>query len=197
MSLRLFLSLFSFLVVFACERDAPLPKPRTYPRVIYPEKTYQVFDTSFCNMTFEYPDYARIEKDSRSLQGINLHPCWFDVYIPRFNCRLHCSYYEIGKGKDFEELKADAFELADWHNKKANYIDELVIDRGRNMQGIAFVMEGPAATPMQFYLTDGERHFFRGSLYFNTQIRPDSLAPLYDFVQEDVLHMIETFDWKD
>ena len=29
--------------------------------------------------------------------------------------------------KDLDRLRNDAFRLADWHNKRANYIDEILI----------------------------------------------------------------------
>lgn len=66
----------------------------------------------------------------------------------------------------------------------------------RGLSGFAFEMKGPAASPFQFFLSDSTNHFFRGALYFNTQARPDSLAPVYEFVREDLMKMIETFEWK-
>jgi hypothetical protein len=50
---------------------------------------------------------------------------------------------------------------------------------------------------LQFFLTDKKNHFFRAALYFNTQVRPDSLAPIYEFVKEDVFKLIETFEWEE
>jgi gliding motility-associated lipoprotein GldD len=172
------------------------PKPRAYPRVIYPEKAYQPFDKDYCNFTFEYPAYAVVQKDTAFFEEAPTHPCWFDIFYPDFDSRIYFTYYPIGGGKSFEELKTDAFELVDWHNKKANYIDELRIQKDNGVSGFAFIIEGPAASPFQFYLTDSTRHFVRGSLYFNTRVQTDSLAPIYDFVEEDLLRIIETFEWQ-
>ena len=186
------------LLVAACNSEPVFsPKPRAYPRVIYPEKAYQSFDDHFCNFTFEFPAYAEIEQDTSFFDEKPTHPCWFNIYIPAFDSRLHCSYYPIGKGKSLEDLKQDAFEMVDFHNKKANYIEEIRIGKPNNVSGFAFDIEGPAASPFQFYLTDSTRHFLRGALYFNTQVNPDSLAPVYEFVKEDLLRMIETFEWNE
>lgn len=179
----------------ACQETPPSPKPRAYPRIMFPERGFQTFDKEYCNFTFEYPSYAQVVQDTSFFEKRPVHPCWFDLYVEAFDCRLHCSYYPIGQGKTFEELKTDAFELVDWHNKRANYIDEILIDRNGNVGGIAFDIDGPAASPFQFFLTDSTQHFMRASLYFNTQVEPDSLAPAYDFVKEDILKMIETFRW--
>jgi gliding motility-associated lipoprotein GldD len=184
------------LSVSACENTHSLPKPRAYPRILYPERGYLTYTSPECPFNFEYPQYADIVRDSAHLNDAHYSDCWFDVFIPAFDCRLYCSYYRIGQGKTLEVLKSDAFEMADWHNKKANYIEEQRIQRGDDLQGVAFRIEGPAATPFEFYLTDNKSHFFRGALYFNTQINTDSLAPLYNFVLEDIAHLIETFEWR-
>jgi hypothetical protein len=45
-------------------------------------------------------------------------------------------------------------------------------------------------------LTDTTQHFFKASLYFEAKVNPDSLAPIFKFVEEDVNKMIQSFDWK-
>jgi gliding motility-associated lipoprotein GldD len=184
-------------LLYACGGDTVgTPKPRAYPKVIYPEKSYQVFEADYCDFSFEYPIYARIQQDTNFFDEAPAHPCWFDLFFPDFDSRLYCTYYPIGTDKSFEELKSDAFELASWHNKKADYIDEIRIEKDNHVSGFAFVIQGAAASPFQFYLTDSTDHFLRGSLYFNAKVQPDSLAPIYDFVEEDLLKLIETFEWE-
>jgi hypothetical protein len=36
----------------------------------------------------------------------------------------------------------------------------------------------------------------RGALYFDVAMNPDSIAPVFDFVRKDILHIIETFQWS-
>ena len=187
----------SFLLLGSCsEEPSYTPKPRAYPKVEYPERAYRQFDKDYCNFTFEYPTYAEVQQDTLFFNEKPAHPCWFDLFIPAFDSRLYFSYYPINRENTFEKLKNDAFELVEWHNKKANYIQDVPIKKEGGVSGFAFVIEGPAASPFQFYLTDSTDHFLRGSLYFNTQARPDSLKPIYKFVEQDILHMIETFQWK-
>lgn len=172
------------------------PRPRAYPKVVYPEKSYQAFEMEACGFQFDYPSYAEIQKDASSLENEPEHPCWFDIYFPLYDCRIHCSYFGIGGEKQFEDLKHDAFELVDWHKKKANYIEEITIQTSNGISGFAFEIQGPAASPYQFYLTDSTTNFLRGALYFNTQARPDSLAPVYAFIKKDVVKIIESFKWQ-
>jgi gliding motility-associated lipoprotein GldD len=57
-------------------------------------------------------------------------------------------------------------------------------------------MKGNTASPIQFYLTDSTKDFFRAALYFNNIPNQDSLAPVIDYLREDIMMMMETFRWK-
>jgi gliding motility-associated lipoprotein GldD len=196
MRFTIFFFLFAMMVQ-ACEEPALVPKPRAYPKVVYPERGYQPFTENYCDFTFEYPVYATIQQDTAFFDEKPAHPCWFNVYFPDFECRIHCSYVPITAEAPLDKLKTDAFKMTDWHNKKATYIDERPFLNPNGVKGMLFEVEGPVASQMQFYMTDSleQKHFMRGALYFYAKAQPDSLAPVYNFVKEDVLHMIETFKW--
>lgn len=183
--------------LFACssQNNNALPKPRAYPKVEYPNKGYVSFDQSYCPFTSEIPKYAEIEKDEKFFDESPIHPCWFDIYFPDFDCRVHCSYYDINKENSLEKLHTDAFRMVLEHHQKATGINEEKYQRG-DVNGFIFHLEGPTASPYQFYLTDSISSYLRGALYFNTQIKPDSLAPIYDFVTQDIRHFIDQFEWS-
>jgi hypothetical protein len=52
------------------------------------------------------------------------------------------------------------------------------------------------ACPFQFWLTDSVRHYLRSSLYFNCVPENDSLRPVIDYIREDAMAMINSFQWK-
>lgn len=188
-----------FLPAFqACSEEAVItPRPRAYPKVELPEKVYRDFGKEYCEFDFQYPVYAEVIQDTSFFEEKPAHSCWFDILYPFFDARLHFTYAPVGSAEELSKLKNDAFKMADWQNKKANYIQEIRIDKPENeVKGIAFDITGPAASPFQFYLTDDKKHFVRASLYFNTHINPDSLAPMYDFVKMDITQMINTFKWE-
>jgi gliding motility-associated lipoprotein GldD len=195
-----FLAIFLLaLFVGSCSDPVLTPKPRAYPRVVYPEKAYQSFAESYCGFTFECPVYASVQQDTTFFDEKPEHPCWFNLFVKDFDCRLHCSYAPITQQKDADRLKTDAFKMTDWHNKKATYIEETpVFNAAHNVKGMLFTVEGPVASQLQFFLTDTaeQQHFLRGALYFYTEANTDSLAPVYDFMRKDVERMIETFEWK-
>jgi gliding motility-associated lipoprotein GldD len=187
------------LLLLSCEEPVYTPKPRGYPKIEYPEKTYQTFNESYCSdFTFEYPTYAEVQQDTTYFDKKPDHPCWFDLYFPMYDSRVHFSYRPVDKKQNkLETLKGQAFALANKHNVRADYIDELPVNKSNGVSGMIFDIQGAAASPFQFYLTNKDEHFLRGALYFNTQARPDSLAPLYDFLKVDMMHLIETFEWQE
>lgn len=188
-----------FFVFFqtACEEYTPVPKPRAYPRVVYPEKVYKPFDASYCNFTFEMPAYATLEKDTVFFDEKPKDECWFNLDVKQLNAKIYCSYNPINSRKDFDELVSDAFAMTNKHNIRASYIDEKQVHRPDDkVYGIVFNVDGAAASSYQFFLTDSTRNFLRGALYFNTQTRPDSLAPVISFMKKDLDKLVETLKWQ-
>lgn len=188
-----------FLILgYACGNEAvPEPRPRGFPRVDFPEKAYQTFDTTFCDFTFEYPAYAEVIQEADFFGEASLHPCWFDLYVPSLNGRVHCSYVPVEDKAHFAQLHNDAFKMTYKHSIKARSIEETPFRNQYGVSGFTFFLEGPVASSYMFYLTDSTDHFLRGSLYFDTQARPDSLRPVMEFLKEDVEHMLQTFQWQE
>ena len=62
--------------------------------------------------------------------------------------------------------------------------------------GLIYKIEGNAASPMQFFLTDSTHHFLRGALYIREVPNIDSLKPVIDFLEIDIIRLIETTSWN-
>ena len=197
-SLRLlFFATLCCIFLTACEDHIAIPKPRAYPRVEYPASGYKPFDAAYCNFTFEMPVYAVTEQDTSFFDKKPTEACWFNLTVPALNAKIYCSYYSIANHAAFDTLVQDAFIMTQKHNVKANYIEEIPVHRPLDkVHGIVFNVEGPAASSYQFFLTDSTRHFLRGALYFNTQAKPDSLAPVIAFMKKDLNHLIQTLQWS-
>lgn len=191
-----FTVLFCFILTACQEERVYIPKPRMYPKVELPDRGYQLFEEDYCEMTFEYPSYALVEQDRYFFEGNPIDPCWFNIQFPSLNGTLFCSYIPIDNRSHYDKLINESFRLVEEHNRKANYRQEEYISNANGVGGLYFSLGGEVATNMQFVLTDTTEHFFRASLYFNSKVAPDSIRPIYQFVKEDVDHMIKTFSWN-
>lgn len=178
------------IALASCNQDYT-PKPRGYIRIDLPQKEYALIETP-CPYSFEMATYSKFIPDTRP----ESESCWFDIEYPQFKAKLYFSYKEIdGNLAAFLE---DSRELTNKHISKASGIDEtLILKDDTHVYGTLYTVEGSrAASPLQFHLTDSTKHFLRGALYFNVVPNNDSLAPVIDFLKEDVMHLIETLQWK-
>jgi gliding motility-associated lipoprotein GldD len=173
----------------ACKRHYT-PKPEGFIRIDLPEKKYLSFDST-CPFSFEYPAYAAVNPDHSRIT----EPCWLNIDFNRFHARIYLSYHNVGN--DLAMLMEDSRTFAYKHTIKADAIEESLISfPERHVYGVLYDIKGNAASSIQFYLTDSTRHFIRAALYFNSQPNYDSLAPVVEFIREDVIHLAETLVWS-
>lgn len=176
----------------ACTENTYTPKPRGYFKIEFPEKRYRSFDQG-CAFSFAYPAYAEMQKDKSSDAG----ECWYNLSFPKFNGRLHLTYYDVNSSKEFENLVEDARTFAFKHTVKAQAIDQKIINYpDKKLYGIYYAIEGNTASSVQFFLTDSAKHYFRGALYFYERPQYDSIQPVIQFIKKDIDSMIHSFKWK-
>lgn len=183
-------------IMSACGEQNFVPKPIAYPRIELPVLNNFLSFESDCPYTFEFPQYVEIVKDSFFFEDEVLSNCWINMNYPTINAKVHFSYKEIGKDITFEKVMEDTHELEYNHSKKADYIDEYPIENKNGVRGLMIDIGGNAANNLQFYLSDNEKHYLRGALYFSSSPNVDSIQPALDFVKADMLHLFETFEWK-
>ncbi len=186
------------IMIYSCKEDGVYtPKPRMFPRVDFPEREYDKFDFEACHFTFQKPTYAKIKTGISFFGEKAKDPCWFDLEIEQLNTSIHFSYTKIEGKNTLEKLVTDAFKIAEEHNAKADYREEAIIENKNAVRGLMFNLDGPVASPINFFLTDTTQHFVRASLYFNSVVDPDSTKIVLDFVSEDIDKILSTFAWID
>ncbi|WP_143308285.1 gliding motility lipoprotein GldD [Chitinophaga vietnamensis] len=191
------LAFFSLLILSltACD-NGYTPKPRGYFKIKFPERKYRTFDMPGYPYTFEYPEYATVVKDTSFFGEKPENPYWINIDFPSLNGKIYMSYKIIGGENTFQKLVNDAFKMTYKHTYKAEYIDENVIHTPNNVNGTFYEVGGNAASAKQFFATDSVHHFLRGALYFDVRPNADSLAPVHQFLEQDMWHMVETLHWR-
>lgn len=182
----------------ACEEEeAAYPRPRAYPQVEYPQRNYVQFDTSFCNFSFQYPDYMEVQRKEDEFHA-DLDECWFDLNIPSLNGHINFTYRPLtGEENELYNIFSDAHRLSSEHNKRArSNLDYDINDPKRAVYGVLYEIEGHSASSFQYTVTDSVNHVLRASLYFRSTPEPDSMAPIIDFVRKDMTYMLNTLQWQ-
>ena len=178
--------LFFVAVLFvACSADYT-PKPKAFIKLDFPDKKYEKLDAD-CPFVFELPIYSQLNKNENS--------CLIDVSFPHQKGVLYLSYFALDN--NLKEHTLQSQKLAYKHNVVVDAIrEQQYVNDSLNVYGVLYEYDGISATSTQFYLTDSVNHFFRGALYFNTEVN-DSILPINLFLKYDIKHLIETFHWKD
>jgi len=178
-------------IFFVLNDSAPIPKPQGYFRIDLPEAEYLTYDAE-CPLSFELSKAAKAELFR---DRVSADSCWFNIYYPRLNARIHCSYIQVNGRLD--ALIDDAYGFAAKHEMKASALRRTMVnDSLRDVHGIIYDIEGDAASNVQFFLTDSTKHFLRGALYFFNAPNPDSIAPVLSFVRGDIDRIAQTLTWR-
>lgn len=198
---------------FACN-STYTSKKSGYYKIDFPKREYVKFDNPGYPYSFEYPVYAKIEKDSSYFDKNSSNPYWMDIDFPGFNGKIFISYKVIGGasiykvkaptgnyidsiGKNtFQKMVDDSYKLTYKNDIKAYSIEDSVMHTPNNITGVYFRLSGSVATAQQFFLSDTTHNFLRGALYFDATPNEDSLKPVNNFLQEDMKHLINTLQWK-
>lgn len=179
------------LLLSSCDEEYT-PKPRGYFRIDLPENSYQTFKSD-CPFSFEYSTYAK----AAVYKGKQIENCWYNIYYSKLNATIHLSYTPLQSKSDLETQLANSRTLVYKHTVKADGIEEIPISyESKNVYGLLYNLSGNSASQAQFYVTDSSRHFLRCALYFNSSPNADSIAPVLNYINKDIDHLITTFKWE-
>lgn len=180
---------FIFFTFFSCTKNSP--KPSGYYRIEIPENKYEIFNKEGYPYVFDLSKHAQIIERQETKQD----KYWIDIYYPKFNGKIYCSYKIINN--NFQEISEDSREFVYKHTIKADEISEQpFFNKKNNTYGMLYKLEGNTASAIQFVLTDSTQYFFRGALYFNAAPNKDSIAPVLQFIEKDIIQLMETFKHK-
>lgn len=175
----------------ACDREY-LPKPLGYNRLELPEPAYRSLPDTL-PYRFEYSKHARLLDDTSAIN----ERFWIEIYYPEIKSNIHITYKPLkGSEQLLKEFMDDAYTLTAKHQIKAYAINEVISVTPSGKTAVIAELEGEVPSQFQFTVTDSADNFLRGALYFNTQVKNDSLAPAIEYMKRDMMHIINTLEWN-
>lgn len=180
------------LTLVSCDKEY-LPKPIGYNRIFLPAHEYHALPDSL-PYTFEYSKHAVILPDTSWIA----ERYWIDLFYKDLTANVQITYKPLGN--DQEKLRGllnDTYRLTSKHQIKASAIDETIVRTPGGKTAVVAELEGEVPSQFQFFITDSTDHFLRGALYFRTATKNDSLSPAIEFIKIDIIHLLNTVEWKD
>ena len=177
----------------ACGSDSYAPKPKGYMRFDLPAKAYVPYDTAALPFSFEAAAEADVslKRDERRLK-------WVDLNYPDYGGVIYLSYIPLHSVNDLAGEVDTSYQLLSKHFNYATGQKEFqFVNLDEKVYATVYQIEGRnVASTYQFWATDSLHHFLRGSLYIDCVPNNDSLAPVLEYLQADIDHIIETLRWR-
>lgn len=180
-------------VMASCGGRECTPKPVGYIRMDLPEKQYETYDNANLPFSFDKATEAEVvlKKDTRRLK-------WVDLNYPQYNAMVFLSYISMRGPNDLRGQVDTSYHLMKKHFDYASGVDEQqFFNAPDHVYGTTYKIKGQnVASTYQFWVTDSTHHFLRGALFIDCTPNNDSLAPVLNYLQEDIERLIETVKWK-
>lgn len=176
--------IFLVFLLVSCGKET-LPKPVPYLKLQYPEAAYQKIESN-APYSFEISNQAKINFKNKN---------WVSIEYPQLKATVHITYRPVNN--DLDQILKEVEKLTFEHTIKANAINAVPYE---NLEKRVFAklynIEGSVATNIQFRATDSVKHVLSGALYFYSRPNFDSIVPAIKYVEKDIIHLIETLEWK-
>jgi gliding motility-associated lipoprotein GldD len=167
------------------------PKPRGYLRIEPPAPSYRTLSLDELPYTFTISSLSEVE-----LPPAGDPAGWINVSYPALGAKVYCSYLTIQPstlGIAMEESR----RLVARQSQNAHSITEQAYNNPeKRVYAYLYQLDGVSVSPIQFTLTDSTARFFRGSLLYDWRPNGDSIAPVTQYLKNDIIELIQSFNWK-
>lgn len=175
------------LAMVSCGDEPSMPKPKGYFRITVPTHEYDTLPQAL--------PYNFFKNKAGKWEVNKRNPLWGDIYYPTLRARIQITYKPVDNNID--TLLAESQKLAFKHTVKASGMREMVFENKASKSfGLLYEINGNAASPYQFFITDSTQHFIRGAVYFFSSPNADSLKPATEFIEQDVKTLMESVKWR-
>ena len=177
--------LFISAFLISCNSEI-LPKPKSYLKLQYPKTTYNELNAD-CPFLIEISNYATVDIQEN---------CWMSINYPTMNAKVHITYRKVDN--NLMEILKEIEKLTFEHTVKADAIPDArpYEDFNKKVYAKLYNIEGNVATNIQFRVTDSINHVLAGALYFYAKPNYDSIMPAVKYIENDIIHLVETLNWK-
>ncbi len=155
----------------------------------YPEAKY--IELNEDNSPYRF----QVNTDAVLTKPKNKQPYWVNIEYPKLKGELHITYLPVKN--NLEKLLKETQNITQAHTVKADGIKQVVYNNDKQqVHGIVYEVEGNAASPVQFYVSDNKNHFLSGAVYFRAKPNYDSILPAAHYIKKDVQKLIESIRWN-
>ena len=170
-----------------------MPKQSAFLRLDYSNPEYEQINNSAFPFLFETNNVLSNISDI----NINDESIDFIIKYDKLNGQINFQYNNVDSKETLNTYIMDLKKSIETHSIMANSVKirDYVLEEN-NIYCRIFDMSGNVASPYQFYLTDNTNNIISGFVYFNIKPNYDSVLPAINYIENDIINLIESFSWK-
>lgn len=198
------------------------PKPAAYLRIDMPEHTYWLVDTlpmsiegqsmpaitlpfifeanEGVELNLKKPRQVYTFKADGSIKPdrINFDEVWIDINYPQWDGVVFLTYKHMHGPDDLRGQTDTSMRMLEKHYQFTSGIEEQAYNNpDADVYAMTYRLKGRnVASTYQFWATDRKHHYLRGAVFLNKAPNNDSLAPILEYIQQDMDHLVETLRWR-
>ena len=181
-----------FIFILGCDNYL-MPKQSAFLRLDYSNPQYEQINNN------EFPFLFETNNILSNISDINISNESIDFILKydELNAQVNFQYKNIDSKETLDTYILDLKKTIETHSIMANTvrIRDYVLEEN-DIYGRIFDLSGNVASPYQFYLTDNENNVISGFVYFNIKPNYDSILPGINYIENDIINLIESFSWK-
>ena len=177
-------------------------------RLVFPH--FRRMEYAFLRLEYSNPQYEQINNNSfpflfetnnilSNISEINISNESIDFILKydELNGQVNFQYKNVASKEALDTYILDLKKTIETHSIMANTvrIRDYVLEEN-DIYGRIFDLSGNVASPYQFYLTDNKNSIISGFIYFNIKPNYDSILPAINYIENDMINLIESFSWK-
>ena len=170
-----------------------MPKQSAFLRLDYSNPQYEQINNNSFPFLFETNNIlSNISEINISNESID-----FILKYDELNGQVNFQYKNVDSKEALDTYILDLKKTIETHSIMANTvrIRDYVLEEN-DIYGRIFDLSGNVASPYQFYLTDNKNSIISGFVYFNIKPNYDSILPAINYIENDMINLIESFSWK-
>ena len=181
-----------FIFILGCDNYL-MPKQSAFLRLDYSNPQYEQINNN------SFPFLFETNKILSNISEINIIDESIDFILKydELNGQVNFQYKNIDSKETLDTYILDLKKTIETHSIMANTvrIRDYVLEEN-DIYGRIFDLSGNVASPYQFYLTDNKNSIISGFIYFNIKPNYDSVLPAINYIENDIINLIESFSWK-
>ena len=181
-----------FIFILGCDNYL-MPKQSAFLRLDYTNPQYEQINNNSFPFLFETNNIlSNISEINVSDESID-----FILKYDELNGQVNFQYKNVDSKEVLDSYILDLKKTIETHSIMANSvrIRDYVLEEN-DIYGRIFDLSGNVASPYQFYLTDNKNSIISGFVYFNIKPNYDSILPAINYIEKDIIKLIESFNWN-